>query len=402
MHQTTINNLPKRFDATNLQVAFSSKSDKELKLAHWLLRIMKNPLLVKIGGILTVWALKLRLPINSLIRKTVYRHFCGGETAGEALQVVQKMADAQVQTVLDYAAEAQETEAGFDMVRDEILRNINLAHKTKSFSYISIKLTGIGHKHIFQKLNEEEPLTQQENAAFIRTENRLDAVCKAAAEADLTVYIDAEETWMQDPMDVLAEGMMRRYNTQRAVVFNTLQMYRTDRIDYLHDCLKRFKTEPVILGIKIVRGAYLEKEQQRAAKLGYPCPVFTQKEDTDRSFNHAIDICLENMDRLELCAATHNEFSTTYLTRRIQKGEIKDHFKRIHFSQLYGMSDNLTYNLADAGFNASKYLPYGDVATAVPYLIRRAEENTSIAGQTGRELYLLEQEMHRRRLLKLS
>ncbi|MBC5994515.1 proline dehydrogenase family protein [Pontibacter sp. SD6] len=399
MQQITNPQLPKRFDAANLQVAFSTKTDKELKLAHWLLSILKHPMLVKAGGLVTVWALKVHLPIKALIRKTIYRLFCGGETAQEALQVVQKLASARVQTVLDYAAEAQETEEGFDKVRNEILRNISLANQTKSFSYISVKLTGIGHKHIFQKLTEGEPLSHTENAAFIRTEVRLDAICKAAAEAGVTVYIDAEETWLQDPMDSLAEGMMRRYNTKRAVVFNTLQMYRNDRIEYLHDCLKRFTNEQVILGIKLVRGAYLEKEQQRAAKYDYLSPVFAQKEDTDRSFNHAIDICLENLDRLELCCATHNEFSTTYLTRRIQKGEIKDHYKRIHFSQLYGMSDNLTYNLADAGFNASKYLPYGDVATAVPYLIRRAEENTSIAGQTGRELYLLEQEMQRRSLV---
>ncbi|WP_242929224.1 proline dehydrogenase family protein [Pontibacter vulgaris] len=385
-------------NTSNLQVAFCTKTNSDLKLAHWLFSLMGKPALVKAGGVATVWALKLGLPIKGLIRNTIYRHFCGGETAQQALRVVAKLAAAHVHTVLDYAAEAQVTEEGFNAVRNEILQNIALAKETNSFSYISIKLTGIGHKAIFEKLNGNIVLIPEENAAFERTENRLDEVCAKAAEAGLIVYIDAEESWMQNPMDMLAEEMMRRYNRGRAVVFNTLQMYRTDRIQYLQDCLRRFENEDIILGIKIVRGAYLEKEQERAARYNYPCPVFTRKEDTDQSFNQAIDIALENLNRLELCAATHNEYSTTYLTKRIKLEKIGEHRKRIHFSQLYGMSDNLTFNLADAGYNASKYLPYGDVATAVPYLIRRAEENTSIAGQMGRELSLLEAEMRRRKL----
>ncbi|WP_025608008.1 proline dehydrogenase family protein [Pontibacter actiniarum] len=386
------------FDPNNLQVTFSTKSNKELKLAYWLFNMMGKPGLVKAGGLATVWALKLGLPIKGLIRNTVYRHFCGGETVQEAQQVIEKLAAARVHTVLDYAAEAQETEAGFDAVQEEILNNIELARDTKAFSYISIKLTGIGPNEVFEKLHKQEALTQEEQQAFKRTEKRLDSICKAAAGADLKVYIDAEECWLQRPMDELAEEMMRRYNTGHAVVFNTLQMYRTDRVSYLQDCLARFAQEPVFLGVKLVRGAYLEKEQERAKEHGYPCPVFTKKEETDKSFNRAIDICLDNLDRVELCAATHNQESISYLTERIQRDEIKNHLQRIHFSQLYGMSDNLTFNLADAGYNVSKYLPYGEVATTVPYLIRRAEENTSIAGQMSRELSFLAQEIQRRDL----
>lgn len=398
MYQVSTPDMPQTFSAENLEVAFCTRTNNELKMAHQLYKMMRNPTLVKIGGAFTNLALKLHLPVKGLIKQTVYQLFCGGETALEAQKVVQKLATARVQTVLDYAAEAQENEAGFDMVRDEVLRNIKLAQTTKAFGYISIKLTGIGLKEIFEKLHANKSLTAEEQAAYARTEARLDVVCRAAAEAGIVLYIDAEESWMQDPMDELAETMMRRYNHNRAVVFNTLQMYRTDRVAYLKACLDRFKDDAVVLGIKIVRGAYLEKEQERAKQYGYACPVFTKKEDTDHSFNSAIDICLDNIHRLELCAATHNEYSTTYLTRRIQKGDTKQYQHRIHFSQLYGMSDNLTFNLAAAGYNASKYLPYGDVATAVPYLIRRAEENTSIAGQMGRELQLLQQEMRRRKL----
>ncbi|WP_239022932.1 proline dehydrogenase family protein [Pontibacter mangrovi] len=389
---------PGQFDPENLQVTYCNKTDDEMKLAYWLFRMMGHPTLVKAGGFATTWALQLGLPIKWMIRNTVYRHFCGGESVQEAQKVIDKLAAAHVQTVLDYAAEAQNTEDGFNAVRDEVLQNIALAKEAKTFTFISVKLTGIGHNCIFEKLQGKQQLTPAEQEAHKRTRERLDSICKAAAEAGITVYIDAEECWMQAPMDDLAEDMMRRYNKDRAVVFNTLQMYRTDRVKYLKDCLHRFEGEPVILGIKLVRGAYLEKEQQRAKEKGYPCPVFHKKEDTDKSYNAAIDLCLEHLHRVELCAATHNEQSIKYLTQRIRQDGIADHRQRIHFSQLYGMSDNLTYNLANAGYSASKYLPYGKVDTAVPYLIRRAEENTSIAGQMGRELSLLQQEMRRRHL----
>ncbi|GAA4442583.1 proline dehydrogenase family protein [Pontibacter saemangeumensis] len=385
------------FNPKNLQVTFSSKRDNELRLAHWMFRMMGKPAWAKAGGLATRWALRLGLPIQPLIRNTVYKHFCGGETAQEAQQVIAKLRASRVHTVLDYAAGSQKTEAGFDAVKEEILHNIQLARDTAAFSYISLKLTGIGHKAIFRKMQEAGVLLQEEKQALARTEARLDAICKAVAEAGLTLYVDAEESWLQDPIDAMVERMMLRYNHQRAVVFNTLQMYRTDRLAYLQDCLERFKKEPVIPGFKIVRGAYLAKEQLRAKELGYPSPVFTSKSDTDHSYNQAIDICLENLDRIELCAATHNEFSTCYLARRIRKECTKQQRQRVHFAQLYGMSDNLTFNLADAGYHVSKYLPYGKVATAVPYLLRRAEENTAITGQMGREIQLLEQEMQRRK-----
>jgi proline dehydrogenase len=398
MDNTTVQHPTRRFELGNLQVAFCTKTDDELKLANFLFTMMRQPALVKMGGVATNLSLKLGLPIKGLIRKTIYRHFCGGETVQEVQAVVARLAAANVHTVLDYAAEAQENEEGFDAVRNEILYNISLASTLKSFSYLSIKLTGIGHKDIFWKLHAKKVLTPAELEAYDRTEQRLDAVCRAVSRANLTLYIDAEESWMQDPMDALAEQMMFKYNSSRAVIFNTLQMYRTDRIAYLYACLQRCAAAGVIAGIKIVRGAYMEKEQERARKYNYPCPVFTVKEDTDKSFNQAIDITLNHLHQAELCAATHNEYSTTYLTKRIRKDNIENQQQRIHFSQLYGMSDNLTFNLADAGFNASKYVPYGDVATAVPYLIRRAEENTSIAGQMGRELSMLKEEMRRRKL----
>lgn len=398
MNNTALFRGVRPFNPENLQVAFRTKKDSELKLAHWLFRLMGNTSLTKFGGAATREWLKLGLPLKVLITNTVYRHFCGGETVQEAQQAIQKLKAARVQTVLDHAAKAKETEEGFGKVQDEALHNIALADQTQDFSLISIKLTSIGHKEIFQKLAAGTALTPEEQKAFARTEQRLDTICKASSEAKVKVYIDAEESWLQRSIDELAEKMMLRYNSQRAVVFNTLQMYRTDRINYLNSLLQRMEKAQMIAGIKLVRGAYHEKEQERARKLGYASPVFSSKVDTDHSYNSAIDICLDHLQHAEFCAATHNEYSTRYLTRRIRKGEINRYRDRIHFSQFYGMSDNLTFNLADAGYNTSKYLPYGDVATAVPYLIRRAEENTSIASQMKRELKLLEQEIDRRKI----
>ncbi|PRY03371.1 L-proline dehydrogenase [Pontibacter ummariensis] len=391
--------LPKRFAPHNLQVAYGKKTDEELKQAHWLFSVLGRPALATAGSLAAVWSLRLGLPVKDLIRESVFKYFCGGETAEKALKVVEELAAAQVGTVLDFAADTPETEAGFDAVRDEILHAIGLARQTKSFSRISLKPTRLGYTSIFLKLQEQRVLKAEETAAFERTVARLNAICNATAEANLTVYLDAGESWLQDPVDDLAEKIMFSYNKKRAVVFNTLQMYRTDRINYLYDCLDRFKGKETVLGIKLVRGAFLEQERERAARFGYPSPVFATKDDTDHSFNHAIDICLENLDRLELCAATHNEFSTQYLTRRIQKGEIRQHRERIHFIQHFGMSDHLTFNLASAGYDTAKYLPYGDVNMALPHLIRKVQENKSIADQTAHERSLLEKELQRRQQL---
>ncbi|RDV13045.1 PutA protein [Pontibacter diazotrophicus] len=398
MNNTFILRCVRHFNPENLQVAFRTKKDSDLRLAHWLFRLMGNTTLTRLGGAATREWVRLGLPFKALFTNSVYRHFCGGETVQEAQQAIEKLKAARVQTVLDHAARVTETEEGFEKVQEEVLRNIALASQTRSFSLISIKLTGIGYKDIFRKLAAGTTLTPEEQSALARTEKRLDTICQAAAEANVTVYFDAEESWLQPPIDALAEKMMLRYNKQRAVVFNTLQMYRTDRLNYLSNLLQRLESQEVMAGIKLVRGAYLEKEQERARKHGYASPVFSNKVDTDHSYNSAIDICLDHLKHAAFCAATHNEYSTHYLTRRIRKGELNRFRERIHFSQFYGMSDNLTFNLADAGYNTSKYLPYGDVATAVPYLIRRAEDNPSIAGQMNRELKLLEREMRRRKL----
>ncbi|MDX5348873.1 MAG: proline dehydrogenase family protein [Hymenobacteraceae bacterium] len=386
-------------DFSNLAGAFAHKSNKEVRLAYQMFRLMNNPQLMKLGTTAAAWALKLGVPgVKNLIRNTVYKHFCGGETVTEALEVVEKLDNYHIHTVLDYAAEAEETAIGFDYVKEQILHNISLVKKNSGIGYISVKMTGLGHRSIFEKLARHQPLTDEEDASFIHTHYRLDEICKRASEAGICVYIDAEESWLQEPIDEMAEKMMRLYNQQRVVVFTTLQMYRTDRLEYLRNLIKRNEQRHCILGIKLVRGAYWEKERQHTQWNQKISPVFELKSETDASFNEAVFMCLRHLPKVHLCLATHNTDSVELVVNQVIKNKLHHHRKLIHFSQLYGMSDNLTFALARAGYSTSKYLPYGEVEKAMPYLIRRAEENTAIAGQMSRELQLLKLEMVRRRI----
>ena len=379
--------------------AFSHRSEGELRLAYYMFRLMAHPGLMKLATGFASRAIQSPLPVKYLIKKTAYKLFCGGETVQEALEVVNKLDQSHIQTVLDYAAEAEESEAGFEGVKEHILRNIAQAKEGKGIGAISVKLSGLGPVSLFEKMARGEELAQEEKIAFRYTGLRLEEVCREAAAAGISEYIDAEESWLQEPMDALAEQMMELFNKEKVVVFNTLQMYRTDRLDYLRKLIERTKGSSFLLGIKIVRGAYWEKEREWAAAQGQPSPVFETKAETDHDFNQAILLCLDHLPRVQLCIATHNQESTELLVREIIGRKIENHKEWLHFSQLYGMSDHLSYALAQAGFHVSKYLPYGEVEEALPYLIRRAEENTAIAGQMGRELQLLHDELKRRKRL---
>jgi proline dehydrogenase len=395
----TVTSAPSNTDINflNTKNAFAIKPDGELKRAHFLFRLMQSKWLVKLGGMLLRLALKMHIPVEGLVKNTIYKHFCGGETVNEALQTATNLQNFGVQTVLDYAAEGGESESAYDSVTNKVLQNIKLSVTNRQIGCISLKMTGIGSKEIFEKLNNNDQLTTQERASYRQIAERLDLICHTAHYAGVIIYIDAEESWMQDPIDTLAEEMMRRYNTYQPIVFNTLQMYRKDRLAYCEKLINDARENKYIAGIKIVRGAYHEKEALRAKQKGYENPICDSKEDTDKSFDGAIELCLKNIDACALCAATHNQKSVTYLLDELEHRNLQQYKDRILFSQLYGMSDNLTFNLAKAGWHASKYLPYGEVKTAIPYLLRRAEENTSMSGQMGRELLLIKRELERRR-----
>lgn len=390
--------MPKLFQ--NTQVAFALKSDAELQRAHFLFRLISNNTLVKIGTAATQLALKFHLPVDRLIRASVFDHFCGGVSEQDCLPVVDKMYAKQVYSVLDYSVEGKEDEAHFDDALAMTLKIISFAKTRKALPFAVFKPTGFGRIDLYEKVGAKQALTPAEQAEWNRVEARFDQVCQAAHEANVLVLIDAEESWMQDAADDLVTQMMVKYNTHKAVVFNTLQMYRWDRMDYLKKLHEYAKNKGFHIGMKLVRGAYMEKENLRAQENNYQSPICESKEATDQNYNVAVQYMLEHLDTMAVFAGTHNEDSSYLVMDLVAEKKLSPTDSRIWFGQLYGMSDNISYNLGAAGYNVAKYLPFGPVREVMPYLIRRAEENTSVAGQTNRELSLIQAERQRRKNAK--
>jgi proline dehydrogenase len=382
----------------NTEVAFAVKSDKELKRAKFLFEMIASPTMVKIGTGLTKLALNLHLPVKGIIRSTVFDHFCGGETEEECLTVVNKMYAKGVSSVLDYSVEGKEEEKEFDKAVQVTLKTIEYAKSNAGIPIVVFKPTGFGRFELYEKLGEGKPFTEAEQKEWDRVVERYDLVCRTSYENNIIILIDAEHSWMQDAADNLIEEMMSRYNKEKAIVFGTLQMYRWDRLDYLKKLHQRAKEKGFHIGMKVVRGAYMEVEAARAKEKGYKNPICESKEATDINYNSAIAYMMEHIDEMGIFAGTHNEESSLRLMNLVKEKGLAVNDRRVWFGQLYGMSDNISFNLANQGYNVAKYLPFGPVRDVMPYLIRRAEENTSVAGQTGRELSLINKEIKRRNL----
>ncbi len=379
------------------ETAFALKTDTELDRAYFLFKMIQSEPLVRIGTAITNFALKAHMPVEHLIRASVFDHFCGGVTEEDCLPVIEKMYSKNVHATLDYSVEGKEDENQFDLAEKIILQNIDFAKEKDSIPFAVFKPTAFGRFALYEKLSEGEELTIDEKAEWQKVIQRFDTVCKVAHEKNVTLLIDAEESWMQDAADDLVELMMQTYNKEKAIVFSTLQMYRWDRLDYLKELYNRAEKKGFYIGMKVVRGAYMEKERERAEENGYPSPICKDKDATDENYDAAIRFMMDN-ERLALFAGTHNEASSLLLMQLVQEKNIDKNDSRLWFGQLYGMSDHISYNLAKQGYNVAKYLPYGPVRDVMPYLIRRAEENTSVAGQTSRELSLLKKERKRRKL----
>ena len=378
--------------------AFALKTDSELERAYFLFKMIANEPLVRIGTAMTNFALKAHLPVDRLIRATVFDHFCGGVNEADCMPVVDKMWNKGVCSVLDYSVEGKEDEDPLDYCLAKTLEILDFVKQKDAIPFAVFKPTGYGRLALYKKIGAGKSLSEKEQAEWQRVINRFEATCKKAHDLDVSLLIDAEESWMQDPVDDLVEGMMRKYNKEKAIVFNTLQMYRWDRMDYLESLHSRAKAEGYKIGIKAVRGAYMEKENLRAEEKGYKSPICPNKEATDKNFNACVEYVLEHLDDISFFAGTHNEESSYHLMDLIAKKGIAINDERIWFGQLYGMSDHISFNLAAQGYNVAKYLPFGPVRDVMPYLIRRAEENTSVAGQTSRELSLLKKERKRRKI----
>ena len=384
----------------NTEIAFSGKTNQDLNRSFWLFKMVSNPAFVNLGKSLTTFAIKLHLPIKGIIKATIFKQFCGGETIQECDRAIKELGRFHIGTILDYSVEGKETEHDFDACAKETIATVQKAKNDAHIPFCVFKVTGLARFGLLEKVSARNQLTAEEQKEFELVTNRVDAICKAAHDAGIPIFIDAEESWIQQAIDDLANKMMALYNTEKAIVYNTYQLYRKDRLSYLQHSFELARMSNYYLGAKLVRGAYMEKERARAAEKGYPSPIQDTKEHTDRDYDAALLFCVEHSDRIAICAGTHNENSSMYLAKLMKEKSLEAGNKHIYFSQLLGMSDHISYNLANEGFNVAKYVPYGPVNEVLPYLIRRAQENTSVKGQTGRELGLIIKEKERRKNIK--
>lgn len=381
----------------NTEIAFRSKSDKDLERAYWLFKMIASNTLIKIGTPITNLALNIGLPIQGVIRSTIYRQFCGGESILGCAAAIDDLGKNQVTTILDYSVEGEESEESFDGCCNEVLATLEAAKVNKYISFCVFKPTGLGRFDLFAKIQAKKELTEAEKAEYQRVLDRVDRICKACYEADVHILVDAEHSWIQEPIDDFVREMMEKYNTEKPIVYNTYQLYRHDKLASLKADFAYAETRGFHLGAKLVRGAYMEIERERAEKEGYRDPIQPSKQASDTDYDQAVLFCLDNIDRIGLMAGTHNDQSSLLLANEMDKRQIRRDHPNIFFAQLLGMSDNLSFNLGEAGYNVAKYMPYGPVKKVMPYLFRRAQENTSAAGQTGRELSLIMQEKQRRK-----
>lgn len=387
----------KRVSFEDTQSAFAHLSNGELKFSYWVFRMMNSPLFVKASSQMANVALKLHLPVGWMIKATIYRQFCGGESIKESHKSINQLGAAGIGAILDYSVEGLSHEEDLEATTLELLNVLDEAGREAHIPIACMKVTGVIRFALLEKVSSGAKLNPEEAQEWERSQKRLLRICQKASELQVPIYIDAEETWIQPAIDQLAEEMMLSFNRDRAIVFTTLQMYRHDRLAYLRELIVRATKEGFRLGVKLVRGAYLEKENERAREKGYPSPMQSSKPNTDRDYNAALELAVQHLDHLELCAGSHNEASCMLLVDLLEQHKLPNNHPHIYFSQLYGMSDYMSYNLACSGYNVTKYLPYGPVKATVPYLIRRAEENTAIAGQMSKELRMISQELLRRK-----
>lgn len=385
-----------KINFTDTKTAFEYKSNQELKQAYRLFKLLSYPALVNAGAVIAPFFVN--LGGRGIIKKTIYRQFVGGETREESLNIIQLLAKYNVSSILDYSVEGEQNEESFEICKNEIIKNIEFSKSKPYIPFCVFKPTGMIRFALLEKMSARKDLNIAEKDEWKKAKERIMEVCQKAYDLRQPIFIDAEESWIQTAIDELTSECMQVFNRFECIVYNTYQLYRTDRLEFLKESFVKARKNKYLLGAKLVRGAYMEKERERALKMGYPSPIHPDKSATDKAYNEALKFCVENIDNISICAGTHNEESTQLLVDLMEQYKIDKSDKRIYFSQLLGMSDHISFNLAKEGYNVVKYVPYGPVKSVLPYLIRRAQENTSVKGQTGRELSLIMQEIKRRRI----
>ena len=389
---------PTSIDFSNTEIAFKAKSNGDLRNSYLLFKALGYNWLVQVGPAMVNAAFAISLPIKGIIKSTVFKQFCGGESIEDCAKTIESLNKYGIGTILDYSVEGKEAEEDFEHTTKETIETIAKAQNNPKIPFSVFKVTGLARLDLLNKVNDGKILSSAETAEFDRVKERVNRICKAAYDKNVRLFIDAEESWIQNTIDNLVDEMMEMYNKNEVIVYNTLQFYRHDRLEFLKQSYQKAVEKNYHLGVKLVRGAYMEKERERAQQLNYTDPIQPNKEASDEDYNEALQFCVKHIDRIAICAGTHNEESCRVLAEMMAEANLNNNDRRIYFSQLFGMSDNLSYNLANAGYNVAKYLPYGPVKAVMPYLFRRAQENTSAKGQAGRELTLILKEMKRRRL----
>ena len=386
-----------KLDFQDTATAFADKTSSELKEKYRLFKMMNSPSLVSLGTGLTNFALKIGLPVKGLIKHTIYEQFCGGETIEECQKVIEKLGRSHIGTILDYSVEGKSEEEDFERTKDEIVKTIQRANEDENIPFAVFKVSGIAPYGTLEKVSAGVDLPEKSKLKWERIQARVSEICGYANSLDQPTFIDAEETWIQNAIDYMAERMMELYNREKPLIYTTIQLYRADGLDFLKKSHEKARENGYLYAVKLVRGAYMEKERARAEEMEYTSPIQPDKQSTDRDYDAAVEYCLDNIDTIALVAGTHNEKSSQLLAQKMEKKGISHNHPHVYFSQLYGMGDNISYVLAKNGYNVSKYVPYGPVKDAVPYLTRRAEENTSVQGMMSRELEMIDRELKRRK-----
>ena len=385
----------------NTEIAYKLKSNRQLLKTLLIFRLISSSRLVSVFKKIVTWSLKLNLPILGILDKTVFNQFCAGIDEKDSIQIVKKLKKLNVNSYVHYASEGIESEKDFDINFKIIINTINVTKKNPELPFTVFKASSLGKFNLFEKKSAGSTLSELEEQSWNKTINRIKSCCKHAASQNVRIFIDAEESWIQPVIDEIAESLMEKLNQEKVIIFTTLQMYRKDRLKYLNEIIQNSIKKKYKLGFKLVRGAYMEKENERAYKNGLPSPIFESKIQTDLSFNSALDVILQKIEQCDLFVGTHCEKSIKKILKWMKEKKIPNGYSKIWFSQLFGMADHISFNLAFQGYQVVKYVPYGPIKEVVPYLIRRAEENTSVNSQLSKEIYLLKKEMKRRKFIAI-
>lgn len=381
--------------------AFSHYSISQLRRTKVLFKILQNPLVSWFSGFVPHIPILLRLPfVKSLIKHYIFSHFCGGEDWKEVHQSALKLQKQNILSSLDYSVECKQTEQDYETTKKVLLNVLEEAKNLSHIPFCVLKITGLGRFALLEKIHNGQTLSDNEKAEWQRVQSRFDSICEKAVDCNTKLLVDAEESWIQKPIDNIVKRAMKRHNQNEPMIYNTYQLYLKAKYEQLKTDWEKAKEKGYILGSKLVRGAYMEKETKRAVKMHLPNPIQPSKAKCDQDFNDSLKFCLKHIDDFGIYIGTHNIESTQKARQLMQEYGIAKSDERVFFSQLLGMREILSYELAQQDYLVSKYTPFGKIAEVIPYLLRRIQENSSVKDQLNDEIKVITRELENQKLHK--